>query len=78
MAGPEKETIEVEMKLTTSEGVIVPISVVVEYPRNYGFYAVKGVEGLAEQGQLYSQMINRNDLSTLRVMAEAADARGEG
>lgn len=65
----------VDMKLTTTEGVIVPIKVLITYPKGYGFYAVKGVECLVEGGNLYTEMINRQDFSTLRVLASSADER---
>ena len=65
---------EMDMNITASDGVIVPVHITMAYPDGYGFYAVKGLQELGQQtGQLYQEMVSRNDLSTLIALAKAQE-----
>ncbi|MFC0420531.1 hypothetical protein [Glutamicibacter ardleyensis] len=71
---PEGDTLEFEMTATAANGVQIPMKFVVSYPTNYGFYAVKAVEELSTMTtELYQQMINRSDMSTLEALMNLKD-----
>lgn len=73
------DELDVTLDLTTDEGVKFPVQVHVTYPAGHGFYAVKGIQMLAEGGQLWTEMVHRGDASTVRVLLAAKeDQEGNG
>lgn len=71
---PETDTLEFEVTATATNGIVVPISIVVEFPKHYGLYAVKALEQIhAETGMFYRQLVNQGDMSVMTALAEMKD-----
>lgn len=65
---------EMDLTVTANDGVSVAVKITMEYPKDYGLYAVKALEQLANQtGALYQEMVTRNDLSVMLALAKLDD-----
>lgn len=72
---PETDTIEFDVDATTTDGIVVPISIVVEFPKNYGLYAVKVLEKIHEDtAMFYRQLVHQQDMSVMTALAELNDS----
>lgn len=76
MAKPAPETITLDSKVTTPDGVEVPITITLAYPKDQGLYAVLSLVKAAEQAHvnnLYRGLIGRADTSVLQALADQQD-----
>lgn len=63
---PSKDTIVMEATMTTESGVVVPMKVTIEYPKDYGMFAVHLLASLpGYSDNVLHQLINKNDASVL-------------
>ncbi|MDQ0735305.1 hypothetical protein [Arthrobacter agilis] len=66
-----KDNLDLTITATTTEDIQIPISIKVEFPKGYGFYAVKVIQQLGQNpDDLYREMINKQDAATLAVLAQ--------
>lgn len=69
-----KQQMDLDLTLTTEDGVKVPVEVHVEYPSGMGLYAVQAISNISEQSdQLYQRMVSIGDESTLMALAKMKD-----
>lgn len=63
---PKLDTYTLDVKATTPEDVVVPITVTIEYPAGMGAYAADVLPYLAERkGQIIMELVQRLDASAL-------------
>lgn len=68
---PETDTLEFEVSATATTGIVVPVKIAVEFPKDYGLYAVKVLEQLGDDtAMFYQQLVHQQDLSVMRALAE--------
>ena len=69
---PSKDTIVMEVTMTTESGVVVPMKVTIEYPRDYGMFAIHLMKNIPEySNDIVRQLIDKNDASVLAAMMES-------
>ena len=63
---PSKDTIVMEAAMTTESGVVVPMKVIIEYPKDYGMFAIDLLASIPEySNDIVRQLIDKNDASVL-------------
>ena len=63
---PSKDTIVMEATTTTESGVVVPMKVTIEYPKDYGMFAIDLLTSIPEySNDIVRQLIDKNDASVL-------------
>lgn len=66
---PKQDTIEFDMDCTTTDNVVIPMRLVVTYPKGYGFYAAKSLQMMPDNmDAIWNDLIHRQDRSTMEVM----------
>lgn len=71
------DTIDFEVTVTATNGVQIPLQVVVTYPEGYGFYAAKALQAMPDNMDgIWNDLIHRQDASTIKVMLESGHAQG--
>ncbi|MDQ5861775.1 MAG: hypothetical protein M3536_05885 [Actinomycetota bacterium] len=66
------ETIDFQVDVTATNGIQVPLRIIVEYPDGYGFYAAKALQAMPENmSGIWNELIQRQDASTIKVMLDS-------
>ena len=69
---PSKDTIVMEATMTTESGVVVPINVTIEYPTDYGMFAIHLMKRIPEYSDgIVQKLIDKNDASVLAAVMES-------
>jgi hypothetical protein len=74
---PARDRIEMEVVVTATSGIKIPVDVTAVYPEGHGFYAAKVLQSMPEQmGGIWNDLIQRQDESTVKAMLASPNNRG--
>ena len=72
------DAIEMDLTVTATSGIQIPMKLILTYPGGQGFYAAKALEMVPNNMDgIWQQMINKQDASTLEVMMQSGHMQGD-
>jgi hypothetical protein len=70
----EKQTdsFDMDLTVTATSGIQIPMRLVMTYPEGHGFYAAKALEAVPGQmDTIWNELIQSQDASTIKVMLDS-------
>lgn len=68
----ETDSFDMDLTVTATSGIQIPMTLVMTYPEGHGFYAAKALEAVRDNmDPIWQELINRQDASTIKVMLDS-------
>lgn len=72
------DSFDMDLTVTATSGIQIPMKLVMTYPEGHGFYAAKALEMVPNNmDTIWQELIQRQDASTVKVMLDSGHAQGD-
>ena len=68
----ETDSFDMDLTVTATSGIQIPMKLVLTYPEGHGYYAAEALQAIPDNMDgIWQELINRQDASIIKVMMDS-------